>query len=54
MLFKMFSLAEVWGWYPDGTNPCRHVKRYKEHKRERFLSLILSADNFKKNNASSS
>ena len=35
----MFSLAEVWGWRPDGSNPCRHVKRYKEHKRERFLSL---------------
>ena len=34
----MFSLAEVWGWRPDGSNPCRHVKRYKEHKRERFLS----------------
>ena len=38
VLSKMFSLAEVWGWRPDGTNPCRHVKRYKEHKRERFLS----------------
>ena len=34
----MFSLAEVWGWRPDGSNPCRHVKRYKERKRERFLS----------------
>ena len=39
VLSKMFSLAEVWGWRPDGSNPCRHVKRYKEHKRERFLSL---------------
>ena len=38
VLSKMFSLAEVWGWRPDGSNPCRHVKRYKEHKRERFLS----------------
>ena len=38
VLSKMFSLAEVWGWRPDGTNPCRHVKRFKEHKRERFLS----------------
>ena len=34
----VFNLAEVWGWRPDGSNPCRHVKRYKEHKRERFLS----------------
>ena len=38
VLSKMFSLAEVWGWRPDGSNPCWHVKRYKEHKRERFLS----------------
>ena len=35
---KMFSLAEIWGLRPDGSNPCRHVKRYKENKRERFLS----------------
>ena len=38
VLSKMFSLAEVWGWRPDGSNPCRHVKRYKERRRERFLS----------------
>ena len=38
VLSKMFSLAEVWGWRADGSNPCRHVKRYKERKRERFLS----------------
>ena len=38
VLSKMFSLAEVWGLRPDGSNPCRHVKRYKERKRERFLS----------------
>ena len=38
MLSKMFTLAEVWNWRPDGTNPCRHVRNYKEHKRERFLS----------------
>ncbi len=38
VLSKMFTLAEVWGWRPDGTNPCRHVKLYREHKRERFLS----------------
>ena len=38
VLSKMFSLAEVWGLRPDGSNPCRHVKRYKERMRERFLS----------------
>ena len=25
VLRKMFNLAEVWGFRPDGTNPCRHV-----------------------------
>ena len=38
VLSKMFSLAEVWGWRAGGSNPCRHVRRYREHKRERFLS----------------
>lgn len=37
-LSKMFNLAEIWDLRPDGTNPTRHVKRYKERKRERFLS----------------
>ena len=35
---KMFNMAEVWGLRPDGSNPCRHVKRFREEKRERFLS----------------
>ena len=38
VLSKMFTLAEVWGLRPDGSNPCLHVKRYREEKRERFLS----------------
>ena len=38
VLSKMFSLAEVWGLRPDGSNPCRHVSHYKEQRRERFLS----------------
>ena len=38
VLSKMFTLAELWELRPDGTNPCRHVKRFKEDKRERFLS----------------
>jgi integrase len=37
VLSKMFNFAEVWGLRPDGSNPCRHVKKYIEHKRERFL-----------------
>ena len=35
----MFNLAEVWGLRADGSNPCRHVPKYKEENRERFLSL---------------
>ncbi len=27
LLRKMFNLAELWGFRPDGTNPCRHVKK---------------------------
>ena len=38
LLSKMFNLAEEWGLRPDGSNPCRHVKKYTEKKRERFLS----------------
>ena len=38
VLSKMFTLAEKWGERPDGSNPCRHVERYVERKRERMLS----------------
>lgn len=38
VLSKMFNMAEMWGLRPDGTNPCRHVPKYKENKRERYLS----------------
>lgn len=38
LLSKMFNLAERWGLRPDGSNPCRHVERYRETRRERFLS----------------
>jgi integrase len=38
VLSKMLNLAEVWEMRPDGSNPCRHIKRFKEVKRERFLS----------------
>ena len=38
VLSKMFSLAEAWGLVPPGGNPCRFVLKYKEGKRERFLT----------------
>jgi integrase len=34
----MFNLAEMWGLRPDGSNPRRHIRKYVEEKRERFLS----------------
>ncbi|MBL4873258.1 MAG: tyrosine-type recombinase/integrase [Rhodobacteraceae bacterium] len=40
VLSKMFNLAEIWGLRPDGSNPCRHVPKYREMKRERFLSNV--------------
>ncbi len=38
MISKMFNLAEMWGLRPDGSNPRKHIKKYPERKRERFLS----------------
>lgn len=38
VLSVMFNQCEIWGLRPDGSNPCRHVKKYQEKKRERFLS----------------
>ena len=38
LLSKAFNLAEIWGWRPEGKNPCRHVGRYREASRERYLS----------------
>ena len=38
VLSKMFNLAERWGLRPDGSNPCRHVEKFAERKRERMLS----------------
>ena len=38
VLSKIFSLSEAWGVAPQGGNPCRYVLRYKEGRRERFLT----------------
>ena len=38
IISKMFNLAEMWGLRPDGTNPRRHIKKYPERKRERYLT----------------
>ena len=35
---KMLNLAEAWSLRPDRSNPCYHIRKYKERKRERFLT----------------
>jgi len=39
LLSKMFNVAEQWEERPPRTNPCYMVEKYKEKKRERFLSM---------------
>jgi hypothetical protein len=34
----MFNLAEVWGYRPDGTNPCRHVPMFPAGKSTHLIS----------------
>lgn len=38
VISKMFNLAELWGLRADGTNPRRHIPKYGEQKRERYLT----------------
>jgi len=38
VLSKMFNLAEMWGLRIDRANPTRHLKKYRERGRERYLS----------------
>ena len=38
LLSKLFNLCELWGLREQGTNPTIHVKKFKEYKRERYLS----------------
>lgn len=37
-LSNTFNLAEKWGLRPDAANPCRHVEKYREQARKRYLS----------------
>jgi integrase len=38
LLSSMFAQAEGWGLRPEGSNPVRGVEKYKERRRDRFLS----------------
>lgn len=37
-LRKMLNMAEVWGYRPDGSNPCRHVPKYRESGETRYIT----------------
>ena len=39
VLKKAFNLAEDWEWRPEGSNPCRKVKKFAERPRRRYLSM---------------
>jgi integrase len=34
----MMNKAEKWEWRADHTNPCRHIEKFQQHNRERYLS----------------
>jgi len=38
ILRKMFNMAEVWAYRPDGTNPCRHVPMFPAGKSTHLIS----------------
>jgi integrase len=38
VISAMLNMAERWGERPDGSNPCRHVEKFPQRKRERMLS----------------
>ena len=38
LVSKMFSLAERWGMRPDNSNPAKNIDRFREEKRERYLT----------------
>ena len=37
LLSRLMTLAEVWQLRVPGSNPCRHIERYKERPRNRYL-----------------
>ena len=38
ILRKMFNCAEIWQYRPLSSNPCTHIEKNPERKRERFLN----------------
>jgi integrase len=38
LISRLMSLAEAWEWRAAGDNPCKHVEKFKEKARERYLT----------------
>lgn len=38
LMARLMTLAERWKWRQQGTNPCRHIDRFREQSLERYLS----------------
>lgn len=38
LMSRLMNLAEAWGWRSPGSNPCKHVEKFREQARERYLS----------------
>ncbi len=38
LLSKAMKLCEEWGYKPQNSNPCKGVRKFKEHARERYLT----------------
>ena len=38
ILSVIMQQAEAWGYRPDGDNPCKGIRRYRQKRHERFLS----------------
>jgi len=43
LMSKFFNWCELHGLIAEHANPCRHIEKYREHKRERFLSAAEMA-----------
>ena len=54
VLSTMMRMAELWGYRPHNSNPCKNTRRYRMPPRERFLtaeemarlSTVLTRDEF--------
>ena len=39
LLSRLLTLAETWEWRGQGTNPCKHIDRFTERSRTRYLAV---------------